>query len=565
MTSKFILDAGTLSRSTFYKEETSLRLSRYQECWNMYLGDHWIQDESNDGDPLVTVNYCAPFVEKAAAFLMAPQGANKQGVRFMPPDEVQADADGDGKIDKTFNETDIIPYVNTVWEQNNKQATLMEMAMMGGITGDCFVKVGWDEPQEQTPTEELNGEPAQEEKEDEWGNPLKIAPGARPGQVTIDVLDPSLVFPVYDEHNRSKLISCTLMYFITNPDEPEGDPVVYKETYTREYIEVQLGEKSPYRIANALKEIPIVHIHNFRVPGKKYGKSDIHDIIHLQHQLNEKITDISDIITYHAAPITIVQGAKVQQMEAGARRVWSGLPKEAEVYNLEIQSELSASREHVTFVKQSMHELTGIPESSLGKDMAISNTSGVALSIMYQPLLDRRNMKMATYGEGLQRINRLIIKLGEVMRQITIGKEVKNKYKTLIDFGDPLPKDELIALQVAGQEIALGLKSRMTVMRERGVKNPEQEFQAWLQEQEIINGMQMAMETEANMKLAEHKAAASAAFKPSPSGGSSGKSNNPSGKKDSQTSAAAKAALKSNLAGFDTSQYRPGDASKNQR
>jgi hypothetical protein len=179
---------------------------------------------------------------------------------------------------------------------------------------------------------------------------------------------------------------------------------------------------------------------------------------------------------------------------------------------------------------------------------------------MYQPLLDRRNLKMATYGHGLQRANRLIIKLGELMKQIKISKDTVDKYKTAVDFGDPLPKDELIALQVAAQEVAIGLKSRITVMKERGVEDPEAELKRWMDENNAI----AQQTTDLQMKADAHKLAAQAALKPAPAAASSGggKSNNPKGTADSSIQKAAKSALKTNLSGADVSSYRPGDVSK---
>jgi hypothetical protein len=540
-----LLEANIFNRSLFYKEEQRRRLNRYQELWSMYLGNQWLQDQDNEGDDLVTINYCAIFVEKLASFLMTPHGNNKHGVVFKSPDTDKAN-DAPTELEKTFNETDIIPFVNEVWENNQRQQLFMELAMLGGITGDVFVKVGWLASGQATPADEVANQPPDEDYEDEWGNKLKRVRGAA-GEIIISVLDSTIVFPVFDEQDRHHMIACTVMYFITDPSKPMGDPMMYRESYTRDEIEIQFGQQTPKKYKNALGEIPIVHIPNYKVPGKAYGKSDLADIISLQMQFNEKQTDVSDIINYHAAPITIVQGAKVNQLERGAKKLWSGLPKDAKVFNLETQSDLKSSKEHIMEIKQGMHELVGVPSSTLGKEMKISNTSGVAMSVMYQPLIDRRNLKIATYGPGLQRINRLIIKLGEQMQLIKIAADVKDKYKTIIDFGDPLPKDELIALQVLAQEVGLGIKSRFTAMKERGIKNPEQEFNQWLAE---------------SVKITE----ATAIVQPKAGGDGGGgntvgnansKTNNPGGKGTGAVQQAAKAALQTNISGEPVDSYRP--------
>jgi hypothetical protein len=48
-----------------------------------------------------------------------------------------------------------------------------------------------------------------------------------------------------------------------------------------------------------------------------------------------------------------------------------------------------------------MHEITGVPETALGQMQPISNTSGVALAIQYQPMMNRFNMKKIHFTKGL--------------------------------------------------------------------------------------------------------------------------------------------------------------------
>ena len=71
------------------------------------------------------------------------------------------------------------------------------------------------------------------------------------------------------------------------------------------------------------------------ISSSPWGQSDIWDIIPLNRELNEKMTEVSDIINYHAAPVTIITGAKASQLERGPKKVWAGLPKDSQVFNLE--------------------------------------------------------------------------------------------------------------------------------------------------------------------------------------------------------------------------------------
>ena len=85
---------------------------------------------------------------------------------------------------------------------------------------------------------------------------------------------------------------------------------------------------------NPLGVIPIAHCANIPVAGSPWGLSDVADIIGLNREYNEKALEISDIVNYHAAPITVITGAKAAQLDRGPRKTWT-LPKDATVQNLQ--------------------------------------------------------------------------------------------------------------------------------------------------------------------------------------------------------------------------------------
>jgi hypothetical protein len=152
--------------------------------------------------------------------------------------------------------------------------------------------------------------------------------------------------------------------------------------------------------------------------------------------MNEKNTDVSDIINYHSAPITIIQGAKAKDLERGARKVWGGIPKDAKIFNLELHSDLNASNNFIDRIKTAIHELSNTPEDTLGKSAAISNTTGVALQIKYSPLMEKTWIKRQTYGKGIREICKLILKL----LRIAGSEEVKAKLEPLMSDKEMLKK-----------------------------------------------------------------------------------------------------------------------------
>jgi hypothetical protein len=147
-----------------------------------------------------------------------------------------------------------------------------------------------------------------------------------------------------------------------------------------------------------------------------------------------------------------------------------------------------------------MHEIMNIPETALGQVQAISNTSGVALSIQYQPLMNRYSQKVAQYGKGLERVNELalrtlFLKEPETMLynpdfdgpikegQVTqIDPEDPISYQNYAHFPQPLPLDKLIALNEIQTKLGMGLESKEGALRTLGEEFPEEKLEEIRQE-----------------------------------------------------------------------------------
>ena len=267
-----------------------------------------------------------------------------------------------------------------------------------------------------------------------------------------------------------------------------GNTEILTEDVIEEYINDELIDQRP----NPLGVIPVVHIPNYTVSGSPWGIPDCFDIISLNRHYNEVAENIADIINYHSAPVTIITGAKIDNLEKGANKVWAGLPKDATVTNLEGGYQgLQSGLQYLEMLKRSMHEMVGVPETALGQVQPISNTSGVALSIQFQPLMNRRAQKIVQYGKGLEKINELALRTlalkepdqfkwnpatdtepapGQLI-ELDLADPIT--YQSFAHFPPPLPLDKLVVLNEIQQKMQLGLESREGALRTLGEEFPE--------------------------------------------------------------------------------------------
>jgi len=427
------------------------RLNRYSLNWAMYLGHHWGY-RREQGEMQIAVNYYRAFLDYLARFTFGP------GVHFRSPQATGA----------------IVPNrLERVWEiDNDKQRVLLEMAQTGGITGDCFVKVAYEEAWE-----------------DSIGR-------LHPGRVRVLPLNPAFCFPEFHPHDRTRLLRFKQKYrFWGTSLEGTRQVFTYTEILTDDIIEEYVNDELIDSRPNPLGEIPVVHIANIPVSGSPWGLSDAHDIITLNRAYNEISTDIADIINYHAAPVTVIVGAKASNLEKGAKKVWGGLPKDAQVFNLEGGGAgIQGALQYLETLKRSMHELMNIPETALGQVQPISNTSGVALSIQFQPLMNRWTQKTSVYGKGIERVNELILLNLAVKEPETFmynpdedGPIAEDQltqldpndpltYVTHAQFQPPLPLDRIVMLNELAQLMSMGLESKEGALRALGEEFPDEKL-----------------------------------------------------------------------------------------
>jgi hypothetical protein len=361
------------------------------------------------------------------------------------------------------------------------------MAQTGGITGDTFVKIAYEEA---------------------WEDSIGMF---HPGRVRILPLNPAFCFPEFHPHDRTRLLRFKQKYrFWGTSLEGTRQVFTYVEILTDDVIEEYVNDELIDSRPNPLGQIPVVHIPNIPVSGSPWGLSDAHDIIAINRAYNEISTDIADIINYHAAPVTVIVGAKASNLEKGAKKVWGGLPKDAQVFNLEggasgIQGALS----YLQTIKTSMFELMNIPETALGQVQVIANTSGVALSVQFQPLMNRYSQKIAQYGQGLQKINEIVL-LNLAVKEpetFTFNPDVDGvleegqlaqldphdplTYINHAHFPQPLPLDKIVLLNELSQKISMGLESKEGALRALGEEFPEEklaEIRSELQEDAKAEG-----------------------------------------------------------------------------
>ena len=424
------------------------RITKYYLYWKFYEGMHY--KDFNDG--LLSFNYVRAFIDKVNMFLLGDEAFTFHVKSYYT-------AQIDTEIEKQVEE--LMMYH---WGKSDKLELAYEILQMGSITGDCWLGVQW-------------------------------MPDENDRFVKVVVYDSRQCFVTFENGDYNKMQAFLVRQSLDRQANPNGY-ALYVQRWTKEKVETWYQKDVSIEESKVEKHehteqpnkygfIPVVHIKNRPNSAGYYGKSDANDILKINKVYNEMMQQLKAVIDYHVTPTTVITGASAKSLKKGLGQIWSGLPAEANVFNLGLDVDLSATINYVKDLKNAMHELSDIPENALGKIQAISNTSAAALQITYHPLIQQANLKAMTYGEGICKVNRMILRILEVEdpknERLRAIKKAVPKYlselhiEPVFCFG--FPKDKMDELQRAQMELQMKLGSRREIMERLGKQNIQELMQ----------------------------------------------------------------------------------------
>lgn len=410
------------------------RVVRYALFWKFYEGHHY--RHQNDG--LLSFNYVRAFIDKVNMFLLGKTGCTWK-LKSLYNAIVEKETE---KLAEEF--------LNYHWNRNKKVLLLYDMLQMGSVTGDLWCALSWE---------------------------------PRKKYVKIQCLDSRQCFPTFKMGDLNQLDTFTVRQALSaNKEKFTTFVMEYSENRISTWYQMDAksdGSSPKYREdskENPYGFIPIVHIKNKANSAGYYSTSDANDILKLNKAYNEMSQETKGIIDYHTTPTTVITGASAKSLRRGIGNIWSGLPSEANVFNLGLDVDLSGMSNFMAMLKTSMHELSDVPENALGKLQAISNTSAAALQLTFQPLIQQADMKGLTYGEGIVEINEMLVEIAGVHapddpRLQELGPDFLNEMRAEPVWSYGFPQDRAGELQNLQMEFGMGLASIPEAMNRLGKEN----------------------------------------------------------------------------------------------
>ena len=356
---------------------------------------------ANEPDDNVNVNRCGPIVEKGASWL-----ANQE-IKLKVLNAAGTDAGPVAAQDYLMA---------AIGSMDQFMTLITDLKISGGIAGHAFAKL--------VPGKGKNSYPriivldpgnvwVEADPEDcttancyniqyDWRNPADPHNQWQKRQVISRNNPDDLMEPSSGDSDTTWTITT---YVRAKPKDYNGQLLMNQEW-------TQQGEPETWNHAWA----PIHDCKNLPSECSYYGTPDItQDLIHLNEVLNRILSYIAKICRLHGHPWPWTAGVEARLIQVAPGNVICLPDANQRLEIAEAHGDLVNMAAFAASLRSDMDELSRVPAVALGRivDLPKGNLSGVALELLFQPLIEKTTHVRRLYGGGLiQPLCEHILELG---------------------------------------------------------------------------------------------------------------------------------------------------------
>ncbi len=301
-------------------------------------------------------------------------------------------------------------------------------------------------------------------------------------QLLLEIIEAPRVLPVLAEDNYRRPL-LWMQTFHKHPPRLEGRPrhwlrlpgrrndkpasvevvELIGPTWWQQYEDRQLVAEGP----NTLGRIPVVHVQNLPAAGSYAGLSDVEPLIPLQDELNTRLSDRANRVTYQSFKMYLGKGIDdFLDRPVGPGQMWSTQNLAASIEEFGHDDGSPSEDAHIEQVRQALDKVSGVTPLAAG--LVGGNighlTSATALRVCLSGLLAKTTRKRLTYGAALANLAELALAW---MDRTGVLHTQPDDRRVEVVWPDPLPSDEAQQLHNAKTKLNLGV-SREQVLAELG-------------------------------------------------------------------------------------------------
>ena len=305
-----------------------------------------------------------------------------------------------------------------------------------------------------------------------YGDMVAIAADGKSGPV-IEFVDPGIVLPTFNGADCARLEFAEIAYRRT---DARGEEVGYREMWFPDHMEAY--EDDTRVDQRSYDVLPISWIRNASVMGQPFGISDLHGIWDLVEEYDHIAGKQTRIIDYYAAPTIAFRGLTSAEFKKQTSTTVF-LPTDGDMFFVEWKGNTPDVEAQLVRIRNAIAEKSQVPAVAFGQqDSGMSSISGVALQILYGPLIAKTHRKRASWGPSLERVMWLCLRAA--------GFKDLALTQVNVLWPDALPVDGEAQVNSLNVQVSGQIKSRRTAMSDLGIADPNEEMKRILVEEKLL-------------------------------------------------------------------------------
>ena len=385
--------------------------------------------------------------------------------------------------------TEIEKILKAVFSANGGVSLLQDMAVLGSVYGfvDCIVRPGEQiyRAMDNSRTWALK-DTSEANQKTSLERALQLA-----NDISLEIIEAPRVLPILDDNDYRK-ITCYVQHYKQYRNEISDESSFLKrllkinpsnsirksgsvtEIIGAKYWQRYCDDDLVAQGENMLGVVPVVHIQNIAQPYHYEGVSDVEPLIPLQDELNTRLSDRANRITFQSFKMYLAKGIDgIEDKEVMPGRMWCTDNEEAKIEEFGGDSSTPSENEHILEIRDAMDKISGVSPVVAGvlKSKIGNLTSAVALRMTLLGMLSKTEKKRLTYGEGIKQICKLIL---ECFDRAGIYRTDISEREVEVCFPNPMPQETLEKLQEAKIKEELGVP-RNIILSELGYQSNDKQ------------------------------------------------------------------------------------------
>ena len=375
------------------------------------------------------------------------------------------------------------------WLLNNNNSLAMTAAMDNAVYGGVVIKTVYDTVDNRI--------------RDEWLAPDIFIPRWYPTDV-------NRLLEVYQSYSIAREDARDIYNLSEAQYSRLPQDVLVWERWSKKVRELWVEDIQLIGDENQFGFIPFTYIpwdRSSSINSGYYGISTLDDIIGVQDELNERMADVGDGVSYSSHPIRVIRNVTSRaDLEIGPDALWDlGLGfgnKQPDAFTLENNTNYGEAMKFMSTLEKYGREAVGLPPIAFGEDEG-SQRSGTTLLIRFLPLTQQIRRARLYWQAGLYQRAMFVLNLSRRFGDNRPSYSVSDLDKRIVDINMApiLPKDVKDKVDEWAVRIGAGFGTPEEAYEDLGHEKPEEAAEKALEYHErmaksesILKGVQQNVE-----------------------------------------------------------------------